>query len=88
MVNFHNNRPFTTGPKAEDEESTEKLGDIKPEHIANALLREAVQNARSSGNDIIRTLVHKVGLPMSLITTAKKTDFHTLEEWHRSLKQG
>lgn len=84
MAKFQNNRPFMTS----SEESERQPGDINPEHIANALMREAIQNARSSGNDIRKTLINKVGLPIWMVDIAAKIDHSALEVWQRYLKHG
>ena len=64
MPKFQNHKPFITGSEEELDAHHER---IRPEYIANALMREAVQNARETGNDIIRTLTDALCLPMWMI---------------------
>ena len=70
------------------EESDNRLEHINPETIANALLREAVDNAKNTGNDIRKTLIHKVGLPLWMVVVAEKVDYSNLEIWARYLRHG
>lgn len=83
-----NNKPFMTRHDAEHYNDPNKTDNIRPEYIARALLREAVENARATGNDIRRTLIHKVGLPVWMVDLAKKMDYSNLEELHRCLREG
>jgi len=83
MPNFQNTKPFMTGTS---DQSLEK--EIRPEDLANALMRQAIQNAQATGNDIRTTLIHTLGLPEWMVDLAKQVDYNNLEIWELYLKRG
>jgi hypothetical protein len=83
MANFQNNKPFLT---VNSDQSQEK--EIRPEYLANALMRQAIQNAQATGNDIRTTLIHTLGLPAWMVDLAKLVDYNNLEIWQLYLRRG
>ncbi len=90
MAHFRNHKPFMSNSKKIEMENdnADRLGQIRPEYIANALLREAATNAREAGTDIRTALISKVGLPIWMVDIASVMDYSTLAAWRWALDKG
>lgn len=83
MGKFRNKKPYLTG--SDEDLTAHHLSAVDPWEVANALLRQAAQNARSSGTDMMLVLLDEIKLPLWMVDLAKEMDYTTLELWQMYL---